>query len=70
MSKWQPINTAPKNRRILLFCPGIGPVTGKWIEEIEDFSWGYSSTGHGEQRHFTFDESPTHWQELPEDPRE
>jgi hypothetical protein len=30
MNNWQPINTAPKDRRILLASPSEGVVIGRW----------------------------------------
>ena len=53
LNPWQPIETAPKDRRILLYFPemGVRP-SKKFIGVIGEFS-----------------QRPTHWQELPEDPK-
>ena len=74
MNDWQPIETAPKDKRILLFrpCSKWAIVTGKfnddhfaakprpyWEHDLQHI------TGIKESRQF----QPTHWM-LPEPPRE
>lgn len=63
MSEWQPIETAPKDQRLLLFFPTAGMVaTGYWA--IFDEAW------QGEP--FTEEDRPlpTHWMPLPELPEQ
>ena len=52
LNPWQPIDTAPKDRRILLYNPKIGIFSGVIGDSIS--AWNCD---------------PTHWQELPEDPK-
>lgn len=72
---WQPIETAPKDRRVLLYWPEIEYLPekvacGKW--DSDEFAkrpnpfWApdwYASKSTC--RHW----KPTHWMELPEGPR-
>lgn len=51
LNPWQPIETAPKDRPIMLFYPGYMPVNVPYFNPGET------------------DLLPTHWQELPEDPK-
>lgn len=57
LNPWQPIETAPKDRRILLFYNGIKTV-GMWGQKYK--CW---------LDEVNFCVEPTHWQELPEDPK-
>ena len=60
---WRPIETAPKDRRILAWEPGEGAVTLDWDEEC---GWGQESDS-GRWTHF----APTHWMPIPtEDPND
>jgi len=75
MNEWQPIETAPKDRRILLLCPKRGMVMGKWDKDVSHQRRSYVSLPY-----WTNDQSvlfgvlatradqPTHWMlpELPE----
>ncbi|MBY0500103.1 MAG: hypothetical protein K2P74_10935 [Nitrosomonas sp.] len=56
---WIPIEQAPQDRRILLFYPTFGQVTGQWNEEL---GW------KPDQQLIPNDISPTHFQELSADP--
>lgn len=56
---WLPIEQAPKDKRILLFYPTFGQVTGQWHEEL---GW------KPDQQLIPNDISPTHFQELSTDP--
>ena len=58
LNTWMPIESAPKDRRILLFYPDVGLQIGFWNVNFKDYSGAYLSQC-----------SPTHWQELPEDPK-
>ena len=61
MSGWQPIETAPKNRRVLVARPGEEPVIA---ENVMYTSAGYSwCSGYQEMRI-----RPTHWMPLPPPP--
>lgn len=72
MSKWQPIETAPKDgTRVLLFRPRHGVVCGRWDDDKyakrvrpywsndQERLWGTLETR---------DNQPTHWMPLPEPP--
>lgn len=70
--KWQTIDTAPKDRRILVWINRIGTMTGWWDDEryakVPKPHWkthaafvhGVSETRKNHQ--------PTHWMELPNSP--
>lgn len=61
MSKWEPIDTAPKDGiEILLFCPRKSSI--KAYQVISYFGWNNWEDGHGN------DLCPTHWQYLPDPP--
>lgn len=55
LDNWQPIQTMPTNRIILLYYPDFGQVTSN-IRKFIEFKKQMIS--------------PTHWQELPEDPED
>lgn len=69
--QWQPIETAPKDADILLSCPRIGVVRGRWQDDQyakrprpywtndRERLLGIASV-RGDQ--------PTHWMPLPEPP--
>jgi hypothetical protein len=66
--EWQPIETAPKNRDVLLFCPRRGIVCGEWnTDRYAKNPRPYWSNDR--ERMFgtreTRDDQPTHWQPLP-----
>ncbi|MCA3378059.1 MAG: DUF551 domain-containing protein [Roseomonas sp.] len=74
MSKWQPIETAPKDRkRVILGHPDHEAVMGVWrkahpweglFNANEDFyHWALN-----EEDMYGFDFEPTHWMPLPEPP--
>jgi hypothetical protein len=61
---WQPIETAPKDKDILLYCP-----------EYKGIYIGQSWTAYDEEENYTYfwvsqigEVYPTHWQPLPEPP--
>ena len=68
---WQPIETAPKDREILLACPKRGVVRGKWDDNRyakhprpywshdRERIWGTLACRR---------DQPTHWMELPDMP--
>lgn len=74
MNTWQPIETAPKDRRILLLCPQRGMVMGHFNENLSD------RANYKPKPYWTNDkvnlfgviatraDQPTHWMllELPE----
>jgi hypothetical protein len=71
MSEWQPIETAPKDKYILLYCSRFGIIRGKWSDEQ------YAKTPRPYWRHDktdlygirdTRDDQPTHWMPLPNPP--
>lgn len=59
ISPWQAIETAPKDRRVLLFYPARGE-NGISFQQI-----GFCPVINRLLSH----PQPTHWQELPEDPK-
>lgn len=59
---WQPIETAPKDKHILSFHPGWGPVEVNWEWGDDEDYEGWIAT-HADQ-----DFSPTHWMPLPAPP--
>ena len=66
--KWEPIESAPKDREILLAIPGFGPIRGRWNDcrfarnpkpywtNDREGWFGKTSTRRRQ---------PTHWMELP-----
>lgn len=57
MSEWQPISTAPKAERVLVW--GNGPVRFGYLDALDN----WRATHHGPLR-----SAPTHWMPLPEPP--
>ena len=74
MSKWQPIETAPKDGTRVLLTEEWGVVIGRWCEEAQ---LGLCEEGPGWQVFECDDcwysvaaENPTHWMPLPAPPTE
>lgn len=67
---WQPIETAPKDKRIMLFIPSVGSVFGKWDNQKYHTKpkpyWTTDRTHMGTFWHR--DNQPTHWQPEPKAP--
>lgn len=62
LNPWKPIETAPKDRRILLFDSKANlPFVGFWFFGNGSGNWNYLIP--------EYDSCPTHWQELPEPPK-
>lgn len=63
MSDWQPIETAPKNQRVIIQAnhDATDECAMGWWDEI-DGNWYYSPQGHIVQW------KPTHWQPIPAPP--
>ena len=61
LNPWQPIETAPKDREILVYAPAY-----------QDLRFLISVCKWNESAGFCIDElrQPTHWMELPKPPRE
>ncbi len=69
--EWQPIETAPKNQDVLLFCPLRGIVRGVW---------NWDRYAHNPRPYWSNDrermlgtretraDQPTHWMPLPKVP--
>ena len=69
--EWQPIDTAPKDMDILLYCQRRGIVRGHWNTDEygrnpapywthdRERTWGVRETR---------DDQPTHWMPLPQPP--
>ena len=60
LNAWQPIETAPKDKYILVYDPGYGQLVVIWLEFYNVWMTVFG-------RKLTH--PPTHWQELPEDPK-
>jgi hypothetical protein len=62
MSKWKPIETAPKDWTYILgFQDGYGTQITFWDKDHDGGRGGFRTFRHGW--------SPTHWMELPEPPK-
>lgn len=69
---WQPIETAPKDKKIMAFCPKFGVVGPVRWEEQKYHSrprpywshWGEGTLG----KTWVRDDQPTHWMPLPTAP--
>jgi len=68
MTKWQPIETAPRDGTVFLgsYCELCPPVIYKWVGLFGHFTgqtkpFLYSATDYPQ---------PTHWMPLPEPPKE
>lgn len=58
LNQWQPIESAPKNRRILLYCPeGQRWTIGEWLS--------LNGNGYWYSDEFENKLNPQHWIELP-----
>jgi hypothetical protein len=70
MSAWQPIGTAPKDRRPIIVYDADCDAPGEafWEPEREAFFWANThwtdAAGHSQVVR------PTHWQPMPDDPPE
>ena len=61
LSTWQPIDeNTPKDKNILVYYPGYGQLVVIWPE-----FYSFWITVFGRK----LTQPPTHWQELPEDPK-
>lgn len=60
LNEWKPIDTAPKDKWVLLHYPELGTHEGYWING-DWYCDMWELTGCSD--------IPTHWQELPEDPK-
>lgn len=74
---WQPIETAPKDREILVLnSKGVG--VAKWVEEpytpiyrpsgFQGVVCGWEAWYGGQEYDMVID-NPTHWMEMPEPPK-
>lgn len=62
MADWRPIETAPRDRWILVWCPG---------SNVRDAAWFCLPPGPGfwvESSKEKLPVDPTHWMELPDPP--
>ena len=67
MSDWQPIETVPKQRNVLLFAftesgSNYKMETGYWMENefVSSWNWPYALK--------EYDVKPTHWMPMPPPP--
>ena len=70
--EWQLIETAPKDKRILLFCPDLGIMCGQYnADQYTKEPRPYWSSDY--ERLFGVrsvrGDQPTHWMPLPDDPK-
>lgn len=70
--EWQPIETAPTDAEVLLYCPRFGVVRGRWSDERYAKTprpyWKNDRTNlFGIQE--TRKNQPTHWMPFPEVPK-
>lgn len=62
---WQPIETAPKDRAVLVYGPALDPQGVKFTSNVRTaIPSGNEWIGHGDY----FRLIPTHWMEIPEPP--
>jgi hypothetical protein len=69
---WEPIETAPRDRRLLLWGPGCGLVFGKWDDDrYATRPKPYWSLQNNLRLRITYarENPPTHWAEI-EGPQE
>lgn len=66
MSQWQPIETAPKNGRIILVAFPILSGAAKGQMVVGESQW--CDGGYWEGFHRPDKEQPTHWMPLPDPP--
>ena len=62
--KWLPIETAPKNERIILFNMVTGQYIAQWCSKEKTWPMGVWGTNRGE-----WTPKATHWMHLPELPK-
>jgi hypothetical protein len=69
---WQPIATAPKDRRVLLYYPRLfGVVCGSW--QVEEYARKPRPHWSNDRSHIhgvmaSREIQPTHWMDLPDAP--
>lgn len=74
-SRWQPIETAPKDGTVLIMWAPHGPFLCAWNDGTEwnprdDYSGGYWSQWlDGEEYHLAASPLLSHWMALPEPPK-
>lgn len=76
MSKWQPIETAPRDGTEVLACiVGFAPSLVRWLSHNGKSMWSVDPETFMDEDHFheyfmgtSYD--PTHWQPLPPPPQE
>ena len=69
---WQPIETAPKDGKLIIVFAVVDTETGNWRQEIVSFN-PYREVGMGESEWFGWPRymaAPTHWMPLPEGPKD
>lgn len=75
MSKWQLIDTAPKDGTSIMTCvAGWRPCVSQWVEFEGHARWSLDPEIFMEEDHFAryFHEcsyEPTHWRPLPKSPK-
>lgn len=72
MSEWKPIETAPKDRWILLAFPNRVVAYATWIEDsghLGQFDERSGWFGYWQGYGFMSMHSPSHWRDLPNAPK-
>lgn len=64
--EWQPIETAPHDRLVLLFCASRDMHVGGWVQNPWTGNEAFEIADLGEQGRVIV--HPTYWRELPEPP--
>lgn len=72
MSEWQPIETAPRDRKVIVIARqkprGEWDVEAAWFVAEDDYPWNFID-GDGDLNGYRDDETgPTHWTTLPAPP--
>ena len=62
LEPWQPIETAPKQERILVYLPDPDDIGIVWGYQLDDGTWTEDETGCEIS-------TPTHWMSLPAPPK-
>lgn len=69
--EWKPIETAPKSKDLLLFCPRCGVVVGRWDRDtyasVPKPYWTNDRVRIFGIRGTRLDQ-PTHWMPIPQPP--
>lgn len=71
--EWMPIESAPKDKSVLLLMGGKFPSVGQWDSQPFNYRahpYWRSERGHIFGKTWDRENQPTHWMPLPEPPKE